>query len=196
MAIGVVRVFLFWLIVMNTFASTSTDVRLYRPFEKNVVGQVTPVMSEISTGTCSQYSQRDHRSDAWQCQVGERVLDPCFIKIYVKPTQAICPVSPWQTQAVTVDIRAQQLPQNNHHQENLDMSTDDPWAIDLMDGTHCMMVSDSNLSAQGQPVKYSCDNQGFLLGHIQRCELIWKMLFLPSYQSDVLNTVEIATAWY
>lgn len=180
----------------------STNVQFYRPFEADVPGQITIIPTETIQGECTRHSELDKRSDAWQCQSGERLLDPCFIKTYVKAESAVCPLSPWQSQAVIVDFRGQEnLPANNNNQHGtLDMSSDDPWAIKLVDGTQCVLIKNSqtsnSFSINGQHVKYACDNQAFLLGHIQRCELLWKMLLLPSRDSHTLKTAEIATAWY
>lgn len=183
-----------------TSASTlpTTDVRFYRPFEQQVEGQITPQPAEKLRGTCFQHSTLDHRTDAWQCQAGNRILDPCFIKTYVKTKQAICPLSPWEKKAVIIDFTEQADPpiNNSNKQDSLDMSTDDPWAIDLADGIHCLRITDAEFIVHGQRIKYACDNHGFLLGRIQRCELIWKMLFLPSRDSDTLNMIEIMKAWY
>ena len=72
----------------------STDVRFYRPFEDKVEGQVALQAKETLKGTCIKHSVLDNRSDAWECKSGQRTLDPCFIKTYVKAKEAICPVSP------------------------------------------------------------------------------------------------------
>ncbi len=169
---------------------SSTDVRFYPPFEQKY---------KVATlaGTCTRHSALDNRSDAWQCRTDQRVLDPCFIKTYVKAKTAICPISPWQNEAIQVKLISPVLMQNSNEQEELDMSEDDPWAINLVDGAHCLKLQqDQTFTVIGQPVKYACDNQGFLLGHIQRCDLVWKMLFLPSRNSQNLNMIEINTAWY
>lgn len=197
----VITVFLGLILVANTCAATmpSTDVRFYRPFEQKVEGQVGLLATEMLEGTCVKHSALDNRSDAWQCKSGNRVLDPCFIKSYVKTKKAICPISPWQSQATMIQLLPPLPVQNSNDQESLDMSEDDPWAINLVNGAHCVKLSNDNASVfvtHGQPVKYACDNHGFLLGHIQRCDLVWKMLFLPSRESANLNTVEISAAWY
>ena len=196
------------LVAINATAQTpllsssfqSTSVQFYRPFEENVSGQTNLVFGKTLKGECHEHSRLDNRSDAWKCQAGERTFDPCFIKTHVTPIGAVCPLSPWQSEATLLDLREQQPPPNNHsnNQDTLDMSSDDPWAIDLVNGTHCVIISHSmkRFSVNGQHVKYACDNQSFLLGHIQRCELVWKMLSLASRHSNTLNTVEIATAWY
>jgi hypothetical protein len=169
----------------------STDIQFYRPFD----AKINP--TETLVASCSRHSALDNRSDAWQCVAGKRVLDPCFIKPYLKAKTAICPVSPWQSQAIKIKLIAPFPTVRTNEQENLDMSEDDPWAITLTDGTNCLIIpAAKNFLIHGQNVKYSCDNHGFLLGHIQRCNLIWKMLFIPTREGNVLNTVEIKTAWY
>lgn len=190
--------FILLLITGSTFAAPlpSTDVRFYRPFESQAEGQAPLKTTETLQGTCTKHSALDNRSDAWQCQVATRLLDPCFIKTYIKTKTAICPYSPWQSQSVLIHLNPP-LPPITNNKDSLDMSEDDPWAIELVNGGHCLKLDIHNIiSAHGQTVKYACDNQGFLLGHIQRCNLRWKMLFLPSRNSNSSKTVEISKAWY
>jgi hypothetical protein len=174
----------------------STDVRFYRPFEE-VKEQVPLKITDMVKGACTNPSTLDNRSDAFECKTSTRVLDPCFIKTYAKIKTAVCPYSPWQSQSIVVHLNPPLPNSITNNQDDLDMSEDDPWAINLVNGAHCLKLSPNNtFSVHGQNVKYSCDNQGFLLGHIQRCDLLWKMLFLPSRESNSLKTVEISTAWY
>ncbi len=194
--IGILISFIFTLPV---FADSlpSTDIRFYRPFEPKAEGQVPLQVSETLQGACTQHSTLDNRSDAWHCHANNRMLDPCFIKSYVKTKIAVCPLSPWQSQAVVIQLNPPLPPRNTNDQDNLDMSEDDPWAMDLNNGTHCLKLPVNNtFSVHGQNVKYACDDHGFLLGHIQRCNLIWKMLYLSSRYSNSLKTVEITRAWY
>lgn len=175
----------------------STDVRFYRPFETEVKEQAPLKTTEVVSGTCLHRSKLDNRSDALQCKTSNRVLDPCFIKTYAKIKTAICPYSPWQSQAIIVHLNPPLPNAITNNQDDLDMSEDDPWAINLVNDVNCLKLSPNNtFSVHGQKVKYACDNHGFLLGHIQRCNLLWKMLFLPSRESNVLKSVEISAAWY
>lgn len=166
-------------------ATEPTHIQIYQPF--------TLIPTETIKGECIRHSQRDHRSDAWQCQSGSRTLDPCFIKKNINTHSAICPYSPWQTQSVAVEWTTDKI---YSPEETLDVSSQDPWAIDLKDGTHCVKLQQSFLSADNQKLRYSCDNHGFLLGHIQRCELIWRMLFLPSRTSTHMDMVELGNVWF
>ena len=187
----------------------STTVQFYRPFEEPVEGQVKLNISKMLKGECHQHSKLDHRSDAWQCQADNQTFDPCFIKSYVKPELAMCVMAPWKSEVVVIDLKAQAKPPKSkkNNLDSLDMSVDDPWAIRLLDGTYCLKTSqgqDGDIDnipqpsslIHGQRIKYTCNNGSFLLGHIQRCELIWKILWLPSRQSNEMKMTEIGTAWY
>jgi hypothetical protein len=187
-------------ILLSTAGATTlptTDARFYRPFEEPVADQAKLVLTKILPGECRQHSMLDKRSDAWQCQSGTQVFDPCFIKNYVEPDMALCVLAPWDSNSVVINLKSQALPpRNNTNNDTLDMSTDDPWAITLMDGTQCIKTSNLGLSIDDQPIKYTCNNHAFLLGYIQRCELIWKMLYLSSRTSHSFKMVEIKMAWY
>lgn len=192
---------IFSLVYSLSFGATlpATDVRFYRPFESQVQGQAMPVIVAKRVGVCMTHSHLDHRSDAWECVSENQTFDPCFIKTYVKSKEAVCPMSPLEGQAVQINFSAQKpLPDNKtNKQDTLDMSTDDPWAILLKNGAYCVKLPPEKIfSVNGQRVKYHCDDQGYLLGHIQRCDLMWKMLFLPTRESNHLRNVEMDAVWY
>ncbi len=189
----------------------STSVQFYRPFEEPVQGQAKLNINKILKGECLQHSKLDKRADAWQCQTdnGAQTFDPCFIKSYIKPELAMCVIAPWKSNVVVIDLKDQVEPPKNkkNNLDSLDMSIDDPWAIRLLDGTYCLKTaqgqdgdvdnsSQSSSLIHGQRIKYTCNNGSFLLGHIQRCELIWKILWLPSRQSNEMKMTEIGKAWY
>lgn len=171
-----------------------TELILFQPLESLV-----PV--EVMTGTCRQLSIEDNRSDAWQCestdQSKKRVFDPCFIKIENNKKTALCATSPWKNDAVSITLdKAWQPNMRESDEERLDMSADDPWAIELANGVRCLKTTTTTKTINGQLVKYTCDNQGVLLGRLQRCELIWTVMFAPSPDSSRLHFVEIAHVWF
>jgi|GEM_PF-714853 len=170
----------------------STDVRLYRPFEV-VKGQVTPVPKKTLKGKCWTHSLTNHRSDAWRCMVGNQIFDPCFVKTYVSRNKVICPQTPWSSEAVWLKLESNLLPEKN---ETLDMSTDYPWAVELLNGVRCTRATGAMPSFHGQSIQYTCNNDTFLVGKLQRCSPIWKALTFSSLSDKTLKKVDVAVVWY
>ena len=169
--------------------SQDTDLRLYRPFNSNP-DQVSVQINKTVSGWCWEQSHADNRKDAWRCMVGNKIYDPCFVKSHGEKKQAVCPNSPWQSEAILITVENSLNPATH---KSLDMSKDYPWAIELLDGTQCQTLVDSQQTHDNLPVRYHCNNQSFLIGHLQRCKGLWQVL---QKQGDSVSTVSIKRAWY
>lgn len=157
-----------------------TELTFYRPgqaVEKNI------------TGECAEQSQHIKREDAWRCKANERIYDPCFISSS-STKQAICFKSPWVTEAVLIHLKSQVSPQNFLP---LNMAETYPWALELSTGEKCVAVH-SHKSIDGLPVRYRCEKQRVLFGHLQRCKANWSILFQDA--SGEIDTIDIAKAWF
>ena len=169
--------------------SEETQVKLYRPFNPSH-GQADVVVNQTMKGLCWEQSHADKREGAWRCMVGSVVLDPCFVKSYGEKKQAICPQSPWNGKAIKVMVE-QDLDDSSH--EEMDMSKNYPWALELTDGARCQKIADSNQYFDGLPIHYLCDNDSVLFGRIQRCKAQWSML--QKSNSGVVTAL-IDKAWF
>ena len=165
-----------------------TELKLYRPFGDSVQ-QAPLVIKEVISGQCWQQSQRIKREDAWRCVAEGKVYDPCFVKQFGSHTQALCPHSPWVGDSVQINLST---PVDNSQHAQLDMSRALPWAIELTTGEKCQAIDEGGIY-EGLPIRYQCDSQTVLIGHVQRCKATWSIL---QHRTEGLSTATVARAWF
>lgn len=165
-----------------------TQLKLYRPFGEADQQAPIIVQKEVA-GQCWQQSQRIKREDAWRCMVGEVIYDPCFVKPFGSHKEAICPQSPWIGASVKINLLS--ALDNSQHAE-LDMSEAYPWAIELTTGEKCQAVDEGGVY-DGLAIRYHCDSQTILLGHVQRCKAEWSIL---QKTPAGVSTALVAKAWF
>lgn len=165
-----------------------TELKLYRPFGE-AVQQAPVVVKQIVSGQCWQQSQRIKREDAWRCAAADKIYDPCFVKQFGSLQQAVCPQSPWSGESVQINLSS---PLDNSQHIELDMSRAFPWAIELTSGEKCQAV-DAGEIYDNLPIRYLCNSQAVLLGHIQRCKALWSIL---QRDKDGVSTAMVAKAWF
>ena len=165
-----------------------TELNLYRPYTDT--SKHPTVMAAVQkTGQCGQQSEHVKREDAFRCEVEGRIYDPCFVKPNGSRQEAVCPESPWSSAGVIITV-AGVLDSYGH--DSLDMSRTFPWAIELSSGQKCQAI-DSFEKYDGLPVRYQCEGNSVLIGHVQRCASEWKML---QRGPAGVSTVLIERAWF
>ncbi|KTD19026.1 hypothetical protein [Legionella jordanis] len=168
--------------------SQDTELKLYQPFDDHA--QQSPrIISQQVQGECWQQSQRIKREDAWRCMAQGKIYDPCFVKQYGAANEAICPQSPWVGTTVKITLSS---PVDNSQNVPLDMAEAYPWAIELTDGEKCQAVDEGG-NYDGLPIRYQCDRQSVLIGHIQRCKAEWGIL---QKTASGVSTAIVARAWF
>lgn len=179
---------LLWITVEQAIAG-DTLLKLYRPFTE---------MSQISQpesfgaphpGRCIGQSHLVQREDAWRCSDGRVTYDPCFLNPAGSQTSVLCPVAPWEKQAVVIQL-TQRLDNSKH--VALDMSRGYPWGIELSQGDKCLAI-DTTQQYDNLPVRYVCQSRSVLFGHIQRCSPTWKVL---QHNANGVATITVARAWF
>ena len=165
-----------------------TELNFYRPMTEGA--EQTPLqIVAYKRGECSMQSQLIKREDAWRCVAEGKTYDPCFVQRFGSHLNAVCSESPWSTQGVQITVAN---PLDNSQHETLDMSRAYPWAVELINGEKCQAIETSE-SYDGLPVRYRCEKQATLIGHVQRCENTWKML---QHAANGVETVELKKAWF
>lgn len=165
-----------------------TALFFFRPFAES---QHHPALNVQRTlrGLCREQSHAIKREDAWRCYADGKVYDPCFVKQYGSQEEAVCAESPWSEKGIKIAL---EYPVDNATHKTLDMSRTLPWAIELQNGERCL-PHDSDEVIDGLAIRYKCNNEALLIGHLQRCKTTWSML---EHKSGRSNTVEIANAWF
>lgn len=182
------RVLVVMLCFCSFVAADDTVLKLYRPFGE-VTAQAPLIVKSKLFGRCIGQSQLIVREDAWRCEAGGRVYDPCFVKSGGNKKKAVCPQSPWTGDSVQVSVPS---PLNNERHIGLDMSRAFPWAIELANGEYCQAI-DPNSVYDGMPVRYRCSGTNVLIGYLQRCKAVWSML---EKTPGGVDTVELIKAWF
>ncbi|WP_419420567.1 hypothetical protein ACNVED_04495 [Legionella sp. D16C41] len=183
------QVTLIFAIFFVSLSYADTEIKLYRPFG-DVVEQQPLVIKATYSGVCWQQSRRIQREDAWRCQVQDKIYDPCFVKQFSAFKQAICPQSPWNGASVLINLPAAV---NNSQHSQLDVSKTYPWAIELNTGERCEAL-DKEAMYDNMPIRYRCNNQTELLGHLQRCKSTWTIL--QRDKNSQITTVIVTKAWF
>ena len=168
--------------------SEETELRFYRPLT-DTTNQLPLNISETIAGECTQQSPLIKREDAWRCVAEGKEYDPCFVMRFGTHLDAVCPESPWSSNAIKITVKK---PLDNSQHDMLDMSQTYPWAMELGNGEKCQAVVSSE-TYDNLPVRYHCDRNTVLIGHVQRCTSEWKIL---QRGADGVVTAVIARAWF
>lgn len=167
---------------------STTELKLYRPF---IDGELKIV--EKRPGLCFEQSQRIKREDAWRCQAGNALYDPCFINVYASQKQAFCVMNPWQPKTIELSLK-QDL--DLKEQTYLDVSKAYPWGIELAKGQKCLALDeDGRRFFDNLPIRYQCNDKSVLIGSMQRCKKPWSMLQVAQGKKQA-KTALIKKAWF
>lgn len=175
-------------IINSSLFAADTELQLYRPFTETTKQAPLKIVQQ-KIGECIQQSKLIVREDAWRCVTEGDTYDPCFVKPYGDKKTAVCPGNPWNEQSIEIRVSK---PLDNSLHATLDMSQTFPWGIELVSGQKCYAV-DEAIQYDNLPVHYRCDESTVLIGHVQRCNAMWKML---EHNSQGITTVELAKAWF
>lgn len=187
MRLAVVTMFV--CLVSMSVNADDTELKFFRPFGE-VNPQVPLIVREHHAGQCWQQSRHIKREDAWRCMADGKIYDPCFIRQYGNQKQALCPQSPWDGSSTQLDLSA---PVDNIRHVQLDMSQTYPWGVELQHGEKCLALDEGKMF-DGMPVRYQCNNQTLIFGHLQRCKMPWTILQRDS--GGQVETVTIKKAWF
>jgi len=181
---------LYLLVMLKSMPVYSEDTALhfYRPLSDSATHHPITI-TEKKSGVCLQQSHYIKREDAWRCVAEGVIFDPCFVAPYGPHTQAVCAESPWSTQGIEIRVSH---PLDNKTHQTLDMSRTFPWAMELSNGQKCQAF-ESEKQIDGLPVRYRCDKDRVLIGHVQRCNSEWKML---QHTEQGVEPVVIRQAWF
>lgn len=180
--------FFFLFSISLSLQSQDTVLKLYRPFNQISAQAPITILKKIQ-GQCLHPSEHTSRKDSWRCEADGKIYDPCFSAQAGSPPRMICPNAP--ETGLSIEILLTSSPDNASHEE-LDMSRNYPWTIELDHGILCQSMQTQE-SYDHLPIRYHCNDQSLLIGSIQRCDPQWKMLNLKGHQ---ISTVMIKQVWF
>jgi hypothetical protein len=106
-----------------------------------------------------------------------------------------CPESPWSPNVVlltpTTDVPPEQTNREN-------FTTALPWALELADGSHCVMLGGTQLVLAGLRTNYSCEGGSVtgVLGVPDRSQPRWRVFALSAENPLIARQIEVIVAWW
>jgi len=141
---------------IETFNIQETEVIRYVPPEV--------LSNEIYEGKCWTNSIAAYfRTDAWRCNVGNSIEDPCFS--LSQSDRVFCLVNPRDVNLGILIKLTEPLPEHfitgNEGKEN------GAWFIELEDGTTCSPITGaSDVNEKGERANYACISGGDIYGEL------------------------------
>jgi hypothetical protein len=168
-------------------ADARTSVHHFTPFA--ATGQLKSSYHAAGTpGSCPQPSFVDsRRHDAWRCNTGNLIRDPCF-ESPVSATEVACVTSPWTHTALVVRALLPARKGESHSSA--------PWAVELVHRRRCVFISGGTNAIGRRRLNYACGRHGpVLYGVPDRRKPTWTISLAAGFKSRSLRRVRVREAW-
>ena len=170
-----------------------TQIKLLTPFGVKGVADGLQV-SEKASGKCFAPSAASPtRPDAWRCNAGNAILDPCYQRIMGDEKQLACPGEGPRSQKVVLLTLTDPMPNEPRKETSRDSAL--PWAIELANGKHCSLFTGATAPVAGMRINYGCPGVFRVVGDIDRSSPVWRVFF-QAESASVLEQVDVLVAWY
>lgn len=170
-----------------------TEIKLLTPFGVKGLADGMQLSEKVSGKCFAASAASSTRPDAWRCNAGNEILDPCYQRILSDEKQLACPVEgPW-SQKVALLTLTEALPSERRKEMSRDSAL--PWAIELANGKRCSLFTGATAPVAGMRINYGCPGGFQAVGEIDRSTPVW-CVFFQSENSSALEQVDIAVAWY
>ncbi|HEY3736305.1 MAG TPA: hypothetical protein VGL26_02585 [Jatrophihabitans sp.] len=122
--------------------------KLFAPYDEN--GHLVGQASKTATGSCFSSSITIPIAGVFRCLAGNTIYDPCFAPaVDTNPLTVACFDDPWTPG--TLMTLTTPLPT-----ENLILKNGDPWALELPDATHCVVLTGTLPELDDNVLDYHC----------------------------------------
>jgi hypothetical protein len=152
------------------------------------------LQTKTESGSCFSGSDATQRSDAWRCSSGNELLDPCFSSPLAAGT-VVCPAAPWLHTGITIRL-TQPLPsaEADHGAASLARL---PWALELYDGSRCLLATGATSVLDGRRLNYFCGGQSKtgLWGAPNRSTQPWRIYRAAFTAKRLTQRVAVRRAW-
>lgn len=71
-----------------------------------------------------------------------------------------------------------------------------PWALELVNGRRCILLTGATASVAGMRINYGCPDGAQVVGEIDRRLPRWRVFYGTATRSLFQEQVGVATAWY
>lgn len=171
----------------ETGRPASTEVRIFTPLAATKLAAGAPVAGECFAASLASQGRRD----AWRCSAGNFILDPCFES---QPPGALlaCASAPWVSQVRLLKL-SKPVPQALANRG--DLSSAQPWALELADGARCTYLTGATTALAGMRLNYGCPGSIDVYGDVDRTRPLWRV-FERRPHAPVTRQVDVLTAWF
>lgn len=170
-------------------ASGHTTATVYEAFSYH--GVVEPSVTSAA-GSCFTSSDVTRRDDAWRCTVGNTLYDPCFSSALAFGV-VVCPI-PWQGSGTEIHL-TKPLPKTSSN--TIPSLSLQPWALETVSGSFCLLSSGASSVVHGQRLNYFCGKnakQG-LWGFPSRKTQPWTIQIAPLNAKTLKHRIALLRAW-
>ena len=171
----------------------ATQMRVFTPFTTSGLSIGLAVTDGVR-GSCFASSAADPaRPDAWRCEVGNAIYDPCFTNL--DQTRLACAEEPFSANAVMLTL-TKDLPADAAGREPNFNFKAMPWALELENGQACTPLTGATVPIAGMRINYSCGDDAYVAGSVDRSRPLWRVFYQTPSRSLSLQQVAVTTAWY
>ncbi|HXY50466.1 MAG TPA: hypothetical protein VEI01_13505 [Terriglobales bacterium] len=170
-----------------------TQIKLLTPFGRGGLS-IGMAVTEKGEGSCFAPSAASpSRPDAWRCNAGNTIHDPCYQSIPGDSKQLACPVGgPWSGDVILLTL-TQPLP--TEPRKNVSRDDTLPWALELVNGQRCTLLTGATAPIAGMRINYGCPGGFVVVGDIDRSRPVWRVFF-QGEKSIALEQTDVAVAWF
>ena len=169
-------------------ASPATKAQVFHAFGKNGRSRLR---TRTRHGECWAGSLATARRDAWRCNIGHQIVDPCFSSSHVSDA-VLCPRAAWKRTGIRLKLR-RPLPRSHGKRPSTKLQ---PWAIELVDSRHCGMETGATEAIGETRANFDCQpGDEWLWGFPDRGTQPWTILIAPYGATALSERAAIRRAW-
>ena len=161
--------------------ATVTTMREFAPYDRS--GRATAGVVAHRSGSCFTASITVAAASAYRCLAANTLFDPCFVVPH--STRLLdCYVDPWSP---ATRLRVKHLPATHTASD-----VARPWALQLSDGTHCVVTNGTAAIVRHVALVYQCRiGLAGLIGtaHARQLRALYRSL------DGVVRTIRVTAAW-
>jgi hypothetical protein len=166
-----------------------TQVDTIAPWDSQGRLNAGVTVAGTAEGSCFTTAESTSRTDAFRCNGGNSLYDPCFAPLTPDPTAVMClGTSPTKLYRLTLTQPLPDVP------PVADPSPVEPLIIILTSGVSCGMVTGGTTDQAGQRLNYECANQAGLYGYPDKTGVVWTISYLAK-GSPLGTSIPIATSY-
>src|SRR5581483_2686038 len=170
--------------------AAKTTTHIYQAFNSN--GSPAIQITRTVNGSCFSGSIATDRKDAWRCNAGNILADPCFSSTKA-PGYVLCPAAAWKRAGIKIHLTSK-LKLGNKRSPS---TQGDPWAIQTDAGLRCAIATGATSVVAHKRANYACRSSNqWLWGSPIRSGEPWKIFIAPIKAKKLTKTTTIAIAWF